>query len=80
MSAAAVAVPAAAIIAGCHPETVRRALRSGELHGKQRGKGGTWKMRPGCVKKWAANEPCKHQLPAHAVSLDAYRSSRRTAS
>lgn len=80
MSAPPVTVEQAAHIADCHPETVRRALRSGELHGRQRGKGGTWKMRPGCVKKWAANEPCKHQLPSPAVSLDAFRASRRTAS
>lgn len=80
VSAPPITVQQAAHIAGCNPETVRRALRSGELHGKQRGKGGTWKMRPGCVKHWAANEPCKHQSPTPAVSLAEFRSRRRPAS
>ncbi|MFD5599216.1 helix-turn-helix domain-containing protein [Leucobacter sp. NPDC058333] len=79
MSSPPVTVGQAAHIAGCHPETVRRALRTGELHGKQRTKSGTWKLRPGCVKKWAENEPCKHQIDSRPVSLDAFRQ-RRSAS
>ena len=73
-------VEQAAALAGSCRETVRRALRSGELHGRQRAKGGTWKMRPGCVKRWAANEPCKHQELPQPVSLREFRTSgRRTA-
>lgn len=76
MSAPPITVEQAAHLADCHPETVRRALRTGELHGRQRGKGGTWKMRPACVKRWAANEPCKHQAPPAPVSLAEFRTRR----
>jgi len=43
------------------PETVRRALRSGEMHGSQRGRGGRWTVRPACAEAWADHEPCVHQ-------------------
>ncbi|WP_449282218.1 hypothetical protein [Leucobacter sp.] len=51
----------ASLIAGCHLETVRDALREGTLHGSQRMKGGTWKLRPACVEAWVDGMPCEHQ-------------------
>ena len=65
-------VAAAAAIADCHPETIRDAARAGLLHGAQRRrvdpqtgrirtKGGTWRFRPECVKKWDEGELCEHQ-------------------
>lgn len=48
----------AALLAECHPDTVRAALRSGELHGAQRSKGGTWKVRPACLDAWVDGVPC----------------------
>ena len=72
-----VLVSEAALIACCHPETVRDALRSGELHGSQRTKGGPWKLRPACVESWAAQELCEHQKEQRRpVSLHAWKSER----
>lgn len=69
-----VTVIGAAFIAECSQETIRRALRSGELHGSQQKKSGTWKMRPACVEAWVDKEPCEHQGPAREpVSLQEHR-------
>lgn len=46
---------------GRDPETVRRALRSGEMHGAQRGRGGSWSVRPECAEAWVDGVPCEHQ-------------------
>ncbi len=63
----------AALLSEHHIETVREALRSGELHGAQRVKGGTWKIRPACVDAWMAGEECEHQSAEQPVSLNAWR-------
>lgn len=69
-----VTVPEASTIARCHIETVRDALRSGELHGTQRVKGGTWKLRPECVTAWVDGGLCEHQSERRApVSLASFR-------
>ena len=44
-----------------HPDTVRRALAAGDLHGVQRVPGGRWLLDPGCVDAWAAGVPCEHR-------------------
>lgn len=49
------------LLIGRDPETVRRALRSGEMHGSQRGRGGSWSVRPACAEAWVDGEPCAHQ-------------------
>jgi excisionase family DNA binding protein len=46
----------AAEYASCHPETVRDALRSGELAGTQRKKGGAWKTTTAALDAWAGVE------------------------
>lgn len=43
---------AAAEHAGCHPETIREALRGKGLHGVQRSKGGTWHIRQDWLDAW----------------------------
>lgn len=68
-----ISVMEAALIADSHPETVRGALRSGELHGSQRAKGGTWKVRPACVDAWVAGEDCEHVTGRQLVDLRDYR-------
>ncbi|MHA3682822.1 helix-turn-helix domain-containing protein [Leucobacter sp. HY1908] len=64
---------AAALMVGRHVETVRDALRSGELHGVQRVKGGAWRLRPACVEAWADGVPCAHQEERRPVSLQEWR-------
>lgn len=71
-----VTVAGAALIADSHPETVRSALRSGELHGSQRVKGGTWKIRPACVEAWVDGEACEHRETSGPVSLHDFRMRR----
>lgn len=59
---------------GKDPETVRRALRSGEMHGSQRGRGGSWSVRPDCAEAWVEGLPCEHQDSARRpVSLMEFR-------
>ena len=53
-------VTQAAVIAGCHRETIAQALRSGDLHGFQRQKNGTWKTEEECVKAWGWGRACDH--------------------
>lgn len=63
-----------ALLADRHVETVRDALRLGDLHGSQRVKGGAWKIRPACAEAWADSLPCEHQGEARRpVSLAAWR-------
>lgn len=66
-------VPEAADVARCHIETVREALRAGDLHGTQRVKGGTWKIRPECVNAWVEGDECPHRTSRSPVSLVSYR-------
>lgn len=63
----------AALYVEAHPETVRRALRAGEMHGSQRGKGGTWKIRPVCAEAWADGVDCPHEAGKRPVSLADFR-------
>lgn len=53
-------VKEAADEAGLHPETIAEALRRGELHGGQRVKGGTWRIRPSCLEAWTYGDKCEH--------------------
>lgn len=46
----------AAEYSGCHPETVRDALRAGELQGIQRSKGATWKTTTAWIDAWITGE------------------------
>lgn len=62
----------AALISDSHVETVRDALRSGALHGSQRTKGGTWRVRPACVDAWIDGVRCEHQV-AEVKPLDEWR-------
>ena len=51
----------AATLAGRHPNTLHRALESGELHGTQRVKGGRWSIRPECLDAYLDGIECTHQ-------------------
>ncbi|MFI6428501.1 hypothetical protein [Promicromonospora sp. NPDC050880] len=67
-----------------HPETLRKALQDGALHGTQRIKRGPWTIQPECLAAWLDNEKCEHQLAAEAAStnvrsLGAHRAARTTA-
>jgi excisionase family DNA binding protein len=42
----------AAEYAGCHPETIREALRGGGLQGVQRSKGSVWHIRADWLEAW----------------------------
>lgn len=44
------------------PQTVRRALQAGELHGVQSKVRGHWTVREDCAEAWADKTPCEHQL------------------
>jgi excisionase family DNA binding protein len=46
---------------GRHPQTVRRALEGGELHGTQPTVNGHWRIREDCAEAWADGKPCEHQ-------------------
>lgn len=56
----------AATVAKRHPETIREAIRGGELHGTQRAKRGPWRIRRDCLDAWIEGEPCPHELKAAA--------------
>lgn len=47
-----------------HPETIRDACRSGELHGSQRTKRGRWTVEAACLTAWLAGEQCEHHKAA----------------
>lgn len=49
-----------------HPDTVRRALEAGELHGGQGKTRGRWRIHVDCVDAWALGEQCAHQVAAKA--------------
>lgn len=61
-----------------HPVTIRRALEAGELHGKQRTKGGRWLIQPECLDAWIDQTPCPH-AEANVTHMDEYRSAQRPA-
>lgn len=56
----------AAEFTGRHPDTIRRALESGDLHGGQRKKNGRWSIRVTCLEAWVDGEKCEHQKEAAA--------------
>lgn len=58
-------VSAAAKYAGCHPKTVIRALRKGELVGYQRGGVNcTWRVYQSDLDRWIRGEKPKHMKKA----------------
>ena len=57
----------AAVAAQRHPDTIRRALADGTLHGKQRTRKGRWLIDPTCLSSWEAGEPCAHRAPQRKV-------------
>lgn len=48
--------------AGRHPDTVRRALIAGELHGHQAKANACWRAHVDCVDAWLLGQPCPHQI------------------
>lgn len=50
----------AAAFAGCHDQTVRKALEAGELHGFQRKTRGRWRVHIDCLNAWLSNTKCPH--------------------
>jgi excisionase family DNA binding protein len=54
----------AAAYAECHPDTIRRALESGELHGGQRKSRGRWSIRRECLDQWLNGAKCEHLAAA----------------
>lgn len=62
MSASFLTVAEVAGLVRRHEVTVRRALESGEMHGRQRVKGGRWTVHVDCATAWAEGSPCSHQL------------------
>ncbi|HEY8647052.1 MAG TPA: helix-turn-helix domain-containing protein [Gaiellaceae bacterium] len=55
-------VDAAADYAVVHPDTIRKALQAGELHGLQKRAGCSWRIRMACLDAWLSGEKCAHQL------------------
>ncbi len=50
--------------AGCHPDTVRKALESGDLHGSQRKARGRWRIHRHCLDDWCEGAKCEHEKRA----------------
>ena len=44
-----------------HPDTVKKACQSGELHGTQRVRGGNWRIHRDCLEAWLLGAKCPHQ-------------------
>lgn len=70
-------VPEAATVGRRHPETLRRALQDGTLHGAQRIKRGPWLIQPECLDAWLDNRQCEHQAAKAAVTNIADRRAAR---
>lgn len=47
-----------------HPVTVRMALSSGALHGRQRVPGGRWLIEEPCAEAWSNGDECQHMSNA----------------
>ncbi|WP_277394940.1 helix-turn-helix domain-containing protein [Cellulosimicrobium sp. SL-1] len=60
-------VEEAADDARVHPETIRDACRSGELHGSQRTKRGRWTIEAQCLTAWIDGGKCEHKQAAAAT-------------
>lgn len=52
--------------AGCHPDTVRKAVEDGSLHGTQRKAKGRWRIHRDCLDAWCGGELCQHQTAGAA--------------
>jgi len=57
----------AADFVGCHPQTIRKALEAGELHGGQRKTKGRWSVRRDCLEAWVEGAECEHQRESGAA-------------
>lgn len=66
-------VEEAAADARVHPETIRDACRSGELHGSQRIKRGRWTVEVPCLAAWLAGEECEHRRTAATSTVVPFR-------
>jgi len=47
--------------AGCHRDTVIKALEADELHGTQRKARGRWRIHIDCLDAWCGGVRCPHQ-------------------
>ena len=54
-------VAEAAQFARRHPETIRKALAVGDLHGEQRMRKGVWLIERECIRAYLRNELCEHR-------------------
>lgn len=73
MSAPVLLTPAEAAAWGRrHPDTVRRALEAGVLHGSQRVPRGRWVVARECLEAWLAGRACAHQEAAAAAERRAW--------
>ena len=61
MAAVRLTVKEAAVASRKHPVTIGNLLRSGELHGTQRKRGGNWTVKESCLEAYLDGEPCEHQ-------------------
>ncbi len=50
--------------AGCHRDTILKALESGELHWAQRKVKGRWRIHVDCLDAWGLGERCEHKVAA----------------
>lgn len=48
--------------AGCHRDTILKALEAGELHGAQRKAKGRWRIHVNCLDAWGLGEKCGHTV------------------
>lgn len=55
-------------LAGRHEKTVGLALRSGDLHGSQRARNASWRVREDCAEAWVEGRPCEHRSKVTAIS------------
>lgn len=66
----------AAEASGRHPDTIRRALADGSLHGKQRTRKGRWLVEPGCLSAWESGKACAHRATrSNVIPLSGHRAS-----
>lgn len=54
-------VKEAAVEAHRHPDTIRKSVEAGTLHGSQRAIGGPWLIREECLDAYLDGAPCEHQ-------------------
>lgn len=56
-------------MAGRHPETVGLALRGGELHGTQRARNASWRVKESCAEAWIEGRKCEHRQASNVTPL-----------